>query len=249
MAIWYVLVADSYLQGERMPTMVFCSPKGGSGKTTSALLVANHLAEFYDVTLIDADPNRPIKEWATRGHAPARLHILSDVDENNIVERIEAAATKTSVVIVDLEGTAPKIVLLALSQADFAVVPTQGSQLDAKESSRAIKVIKQTQKMTGRGLPYAVLLTRTNTAIRTRTLSHIQRELIEAGIPVLETELNEREAFRAVFSFRQPLSGLNPVEVANLDKAQDNVAMLALEILRLIVPASAATQDEGVKVA
>jgi len=73
--------------------------------------------------------------------------------------------------------------------------------------------------------------------------------LIEAGIPVLETELNEREAFRAVFSFRQPLSGLNPVEVANLDKAQDNVAMLALEILRLIVPASATTQDEGVKVA
>lgn len=230
-----------------MPTIVFCSPKGGSGKTTSALLLAIQLADFYDVTLIDADPNRPIKEWAAGGKMPAHLSIVSDVDENNIVERIEDAATRTPMVIVDLEGTAAKIVLLALSQADFAVVPTQGSQLDAKESSRAIKVIRQTQKMTGRDLPFAVLLTRTNSKIRTRTLSHIQRELIDAGIPVLETELNEREAFRAVFSFRQPLKELNPAEVANLDKAQANVAMLALEILKKLVPAAAS--EQGVKVA
>ena len=230
-----------------MPTIVFCSPKGGSGKTTSALLLAIQLSDFYDVTLIDADPNRPIKEWAAGGNVPPRLSIVSDVDENNIVERIEDAATRTPMVIVDLEGTAAKIVLLALSQAEFAVVPTQGSQLDAKESSRAIKVIRQTQKMTGRELPFAVLLTRTNSKIRTRTLSHIQRELIEAGIPVLETELNEREAFRAVFSFRVPLTRLNPAEVANLDKAQANVAMLALEILKKLVPA--ADSEQGAKVA
>jgi len=230
-----------------MPTIVFCSPKGGSGKTTSALLLAIQLSDFYDVTLIDADPNRPIKEWAAGDNVPPRLAIVSDVDENNIVERIEDAATRTPMVIVDLEGTAAKIVLLALSQAEFAVVPTQGSQLDAKESSRAIKVIRQTQKMTGRELPFAVLLTRTNSKIRTRTLSHIQRELIEAGIPVLETELNEREAFRAVFSFRVPLTRLNPAEVANLDKAQANVAMLALEILKKLVPA--ADSEQGAKVA
>jgi chromosome partitioning protein len=48
----------------------------------------------------------------------------------------------------------------------------------------------------------------------------------------METELNDREAFRAVFSFRQPLAGLDPTEVANLDKAQANVEDFALEILR-----------------
>jgi len=232
-----------------MPTIVFSSPKGGSGKTTSALLLAIQLADFYDVTVIDADPNRPIKDWAAAGHAPERLHVVSDVDENNIVEKIEDAAEKSAMVIVDLEGTAAKIVLMALSQADFAIVPTQGSQLDAKESGRAVKVLRQTQKMTGRHLPYAVLLTRTNSAIRTRTLSHIEKELIGAGIPVLETELNEREAFRAVFSFRKPLTALDPAAVANIDRAQANVAMLALEIVRKLVPAAAATNGEGVKVA
>jgi chromosome partitioning protein len=63
-------------------------------------------------------------------------------------------------------------------------------------------------------------------------MSHIQKGLIEAGVPVLETELHDREAFRAVFSFRQTLTGLEASEVANLDKAQANVEELALEILR-----------------
>src|SRR5579863_3741826 len=106
-----------------MPTIVFVSPKGGAGKTTAALLLANQLASSYDVTVIDADPNRPIKAWATGGNAPSRLTIVSDVDEENIIERIEEAAEKTPIVIVDLEGTAAKIVVLAVSQADLALIP------------------------------------------------------------------------------------------------------------------------------
>jgi chromosome partitioning protein len=226
-----------------MPTVVFVSPKGGAGKTTAALLLSNQLATTYDVTLIDADPNRPIKAWAAGGNAPSRLSVVSDVDEDNIIERIEEAAEKTPIVVVDLEGTAAKIVVLAVSQADLAVIPIQGSQLDAEQASRAIKVIKQREKMTGRALPYAVLLTRTNPAIRTRTMSHIQKGLLEAGIPVMETELNDREAYRAVFSFRRTLMGLNASEVANLDKAQTNVEEFALEILRGLAPAS--SQDNA----
>ena len=228
-----------------MPTIVFVSPKGGAGKTTAALLLASQLASSYDVTLIDADPNRPIKAWASGGNTPKRLTVVSDVDEDNIIERIEEAAQKSPLVVVDLEGTAAKIVVLAVSQADLAVIPIQGSQLDAEQASRAIKVIKQREKMTGRALPYAVLLTRTNPVIRTRTMSHIQKGLIDAGVPVMETELNDREAFRAVFSFRQPLAGLDPTEVANLDKAQANVEDFALEILRgLTSTPSAVRQGE-----
>ncbi len=230
-----------------MPTIVFVSPKGGAGKTTAALLLASQLASSYDVTLIDADPNRPIKAWASGGHTPKRLAVVSDVDEDNIIERIEEAAAKTPIVIVDLEGTAAKIVVLAVSQADLALIPIQGSQLDAEQASRAIKVIKQREKMTGRALPYAVLLTRTNPVIRTRTMGHIQKGLIEAGVPVLETELHDREAFRAVFSLRQTLSGLDANEVANLEKAQVNVEELALEILRgLASTSSKAKAGEGV---
>ena len=47
-----------------MPTIAFVSPKGGAGKTTSAFLLSAALAKLYDVTVIDADPNHPIKTWA-----------------------------------------------------------------------------------------------------------------------------------------------------------------------------------------
>ncbi|MGT2516573.1 ParA family protein [Sphingomonas panni] len=46
-----------------MPTIVFLSPKGGVGKTTSAMVLANQLSQAAAVTVIDADPNRPFQSW------------------------------------------------------------------------------------------------------------------------------------------------------------------------------------------
>jgi chromosome partitioning protein len=214
-----------------MPTIAFVSPKGGAGKTTSAFLLATALTKFYDVTVIDADPNHPIETWAKGGNTPPRLTIVGDVDEDTIIERIEEAAATTPVVVVDLEGTASKIVVYAISQADLVIIPTQGSQLDANEASRAIRVVMQSQKMTKTDTPYAVLLTRTNPSIRTRTQAHIQNGLIGAGIPVFDTELNERDAYKAVFSFQQTLDGLSAADVPNLDRAKLNVWEFVHEVL------------------
>jgi chromosome partitioning protein len=217
-----------------MPTIVFVSPKGGAGKTTAALVLSTQLAKKSQVTIIDADPNHPIELWAKAGNAPPSLHIDSAADEENIIDRIEEAATKTAFVVVDLEGTAAKIVLLAVSQADLVIIPTQGSQLDAEQASRALRVVKQQEKMSSRPVNHAVLLTRTNTAIRTRTVSHIQKNLREAGVPVLDVELNEREAFRGIFSFRTTLELLNPKDVANIDKAIKNAENFAAEVITRI---------------
>ena len=131
-------------------------------------------------------------------------------------------AAKTPFVVVDLEGTASKIVLHAISQADFVVIPIQGSPLDAKAASRAIRVVMQSEKLTGKEIPYAVLFTGTSSSIRTRTLAHIQRTLIDAGVPMFKTEINDRDAFKAIISFEQTLDGLNPADVPNLDKAKRN---------------------------
>ncbi len=215
-----------------MPTIVFVSPKGGAGKTTAALVLASQLARGAAVTVIDADPNHPIKTWEDAGNASDNLSVVADANEENIIERIEEAAAQTPFVVVDLEGTAAKIVLLAVSQADLVIVPTQGSQLDAEQAGRALKVIKQQEKMSRRAVPYSVLLTRTNPAIRTRTTGHIKRTLTEADVQVFRTELNEREAFRAIFSFRQPLEKLNPADVSNLDKAIANAEAFAQEVVQ-----------------
>ena len=214
-----------------MPTIAFVSPKGGAGKTTSAFLLSTALAKFQEVTVIDADPNHPIQSWANGGNTPPGMTIVSNVDEDTIIERIEDAASTTPFVVVDLEGTASLIVVKAISQADLVIIPTQGSQLDANEAGRAIRVVLQSHKMTKTATPYAVLLTRTSSSIRTRTQAHIQNGLIGAGIPVFKTELNERDAFRAVFSFQQTLDGLSAADVPNLDKAKLNVWEFVEEVV------------------
>lgn len=214
-----------------MPTIVFVSPKGGVGKTTAALLLATEIARATKVTVIDADPNHPIQAWGRGRAVPQNMTIDATADEDNIIERIEEAAAETPFVVVDLEGTAAKIVLLAVSQADLVVIPTQGSQLDAEQASRAIKVVKQQEKMTGRSTPFGVLLTRTSPIIRTRTMGHIQGGLADAGIPMFKTQLNEREAFRAMFSFMQPLETLDPKDVPNLDKAVANAEEFTAEVI------------------
>jgi chromosome partitioning protein len=228
-----------------MPTIAFVSPKGGVGKTTSAFLLSTALAKIYDVTVIDADPNHPIKNWAQGGNTPEKLTIVSEVDEDSIIEKIEDAAAKTTFVVVDLEGTASMIVVSAISQADLVIIPTQGSQLDANEAGRAIRVVLQSEKMTKTATPFAVLLTRTSSSIRTRTQAHIQNGLIGAGIPVLKTELNERDAFRAVFSFQQTLDGLNAAEVPNLDKAKLNVWEFVHEVVERLREAEEGGRKEA----
>lgn len=215
-----------------MPTIVFACGKGGVGKTTSALLVATALAKLYPVTLVDADPNQPIKFWAMSGNTPPLMTIISDVTEQNITGVIDDAASTTPFVVVDLEGTASKIVLYAIEQADFVIIPMQASPLDAKEASRAIGVVLEIEKATGKNKPYAVLFTRTSTSIRTRSLTHIRKELTEAGVPILRTELNEREAFKAIMAFQQTLDGLSASDVPNLNKAKVNVLELAEEVFQ-----------------
>ncbi len=153
-----------------MPTIVFASPKGGAGKSTSALVFATELAEARaSVTVIDADPNKPLSRWAQRPGKPEKLTVVADVSEDTIIDQIEEAARTSQFVIVDLEGTASLIVGMAISRADLVIIPTQGSQLDASEAVKAIRLVANMEKQGRRTIPSAVLFTRTSSAVRPRT--------------------------------------------------------------------------------
>jgi chromosome partitioning protein len=224
-----------------MPTIAMVTPKGGAGKSTSAVILGSELARRgAAVTMIDADPNRPVSDWAKLPGRPANLTVLADVTEESIIEEIEAAAQKTPFVIVDLEGTASMTVAYAVSRADLVIIPTQGSQLDAKQATRAIKLIQQQERAFGKKIPYAILFSRTSEAIRPRTLQHIKAEFAKHGVPALNAHMHEREAFRAIFSFGGTLETLNPKVVNNLGAAIANARALAAEVVSLLRASPAA---------
>lgn len=218
-----------------MPTIVFASPKGGAGKSTSAVVLGCELArKGATVIIIDADPNRPVTQWARRPGKPEILEVLSAVTEETVIDQIEAATTRAPFVLVDLEGTASMTVAYAVSRADLVVIPTQGSHLDASEAAKAIKLIKQQEKAFGRQIPFAVLFTRTSAAVRPRTLRHIRDEFALHGVPTFTTQMNEREAFRAIFSFGGTVRDLNPDLVSNLEGAAVNTEAFANEVVALL---------------
>ena len=57
------------------------------------------------------------------------------------------------------------------------------------------------QRPPGWHIAYGVLFTQTNPAVRPRTLRSLEQDMLQQGIPLFGTALNERDAFRAIFSF------------------------------------------------
>jgi chromosome partitioning protein len=224
-----------------MPTIVLASPKGGAGKSTSAVLLATELAERgATVSVIDADPNKPVSRWARRPGKPDRLSVIADVSEETIIDEIERAAHRTAFVIVDLEGTASMMVGYAMSRADLVIIPTQGSQLDAAEAVKAIRLVHAQEKAFRRTIPFAVLFTRTSAAIRPRSLQSIETEFAENGIRVLHAQLHERDAYRAIFAFGGGLSNLDPAQVTNIPAATANARAFAAEVVGMLKAATPA---------
>lgn len=229
-----------------MPTILFASSKGGCSKSTSAVVLGSQFATHgASVTIIDADPNHPVESWSKRPGKPESMTVLSNVSETSIIDDIEAAAERTSFVIVDVEGTASMTVAYAISRSDLVIIPVQGSQLDAAEAAKAIKLIRQQEKAFGRSIPYAVLFTRTSAAIKPRTLQHIRKEMSQAGVTVLETQLHEREAFRAIFSFGGTVESLRPDQVSGLEGAIKNARALAAEVISILKRSQAVGQGRA----
>jgi len=218
-----------------MPTVVFASPKGGAGKSTSAVLLGTQLtASGAEVTIIDADPNRPVARWSKLPGKPDNVTVIADVTEKTVIRVIDEEAARVAFVIVDLEGTASRMIPYAMSRADLVIIPTRGSVLDAVEAVSAIREVRQQEEAFRRTIPAAVLFTCTSAAIRPRTLGSIAGEFAENGVPVLKTRLHDREAFRALFSFGGTLGNLDKASVRNIPAALANAQAFAEEVVSVL---------------
>ncbi|WP_267426773.1 division plane positioning ATPase MipZ [Methylobacterium sp. GC_Met_2] len=226
-----------------MPTIVFASPKGGAGKSTSANLLATSLAHRgAAVTVIDADPNRPLAKWAKRAGRPENLTVIEQTKESSIIQAIEDAERQTPFVIVDLEGTASQMATFAVSRADLVVIPCKGSQLDAVEAAAAVVMVADCERMVQRPIPCAVLITQTSPAIQTKSLAAIEEQLTGRGVRLFGTRLHERDAFRAIFAFGGTLRSLTAAQARNLPAAIENADAFAAEVVKMLEAAPVQAQ-------
>jgi len=118
-----------------MPVISIANPKGGAGKSTLALVLGTTLAaKGAPISIIDCDPNQPIKAWS-RGVSKSTVRVLSDVTESRIIPVIDAERAERQFVIVDLEGTASRMVSRSIARSDLVLIPMQASAVDAAQAT------------------------------------------------------------------------------------------------------------------
>ena len=215
-----------------MPVISFVSSKGGVGKSTAVLVLAAEFARAgaARVAILDADPNQPLAAWAKLPNKPPQVVVIGGVTEETVIDVIDAQAAEAPFVLVDLEGTASMVAAYAVSRSDLVLIPCQGSHLDAKEASKAVRLIRRNEHAFQRDIPHAVLVNRCSAAYVTKGLRHILAEFERHSVPVLRTQLMEREAFKAIFSIGGSLYDLTADDVRNPEFAQENAQALAREV-------------------
>ncbi|MDC9589772.1 AAA family ATPase [Xenorhabdus sp. XENO-10] len=218
-----------------MPVITVANPKGGAGKSTTTLILATTLAAAgASVTILDCDPNKPIKDWR-EGLSKNPVHVDFEVTESNVTTKLDKYRKERQFVFVDLEGTASRLMSRAFARSNLVLIPIQASPPDALMAAKAIHLIQEEEQAFEKEIPYRVLFTRTSPIITTRLEKAIVKQLIEGGIPQFTAHLNERAAFKSLFFNRLDLTELDEKEVNGLDQARNNATCVVEELITYII--------------
>ncbi|UWU15390.1 ParA family protein [Rhizobium sullae] len=226
-----------------MAVITFANTKGGAGKTTAVLLLATELArKGYRITILDADPQHWISRWHDiSGHVP-NIEVIDFVTCASLPQHISENKQSTDYFIIDLPGARNPLLATAVGLSDHVLIPIQGCAMDARGGAQVLELLQYLDEKAGIKIGHSVVLTRVNSMVTTRALQLVKTLLNERNVPVLDTAIIERAAFRDIFDCGGTLYDMDPARVSNLDKARENALCLAEEMMRKVpmnLPASA----------
>lgn len=212
-----------------MSVVSVCSTKGGVGKTTLVICLADTFArQGGSVVIVDGDPNGHVATWRERAGEGCSVSVLSEADETKIQDVIALAASKYPLVIVDLEGAASQAVTYAIAESDLVLIPTKVSGMDLQEVFRTYEVVQRAEKMLKRPIAARVVMTQMS-PLQSRVAKHARTEISTNAIPVLATEIIQRAAYQAIH-----FTGATPAHPDGDPKAAREIASVLAEILGVL---------------
>jgi chromosome partitioning protein len=217
-----------------MPVIVAANPKGGSGKSTTCIVMGTTLAsQGASVRIIDADPQRTLARWA-EGESAYRDIVVTPAHNEDLTVLIDQLQSDYQFVIIDVQGTANQEMVSAMSRADLVLIPMQAKTADAEVATRAISLLRTQENLFKRQIPHSIVFMRTSPIIVTREEKEIRLNIEAAGIPRFVSSLNERTAFSHLFAYKRSLLELNTRDTNGLEAAQRNAVELTAEMIQLL---------------
>lgn len=215
-----------------MPVITFANTKGGAGKTTAVLLLSTELARMGNrVTILDADPQRWISRWHEAGTPVANINVVSYVTLVSLQSAIATHKPHTDYFIIDLPGASSPLLATAIGISDHVLIPIQGCAMDASGGAQVLQLLQYLQSRANIRIPHSVVLSRVNSMVTTRALQVVKELLWKRNVRVLDTPIIERSAYRDLFDYGCTLYEMEAERFSNLDKAKENAAAFAKEVL------------------
>ena len=188
-----------------MPTIAVCNQKGGCGKTTIAINLAQaFVIDGQGVLLVDLDPQGSASDWSSIGPAPGPDFEVQEMERGYLLRQARALRRQFDVVLIDCPPQFSEPSAAAIRVADLVLVPVQPSPFDVWATDAIVELIQARQLASG-GQPraaYVVSRAISNTAL--------QRSLAEAlgkqDLPMLAAGTTQRVIYASTASEGRPCS-------------------------------------------
>ncbi|MEZ2409119.1 ParA family protein [Bosea sp. RCC_152_1] len=220
-----------------MPSIfAVANPKGGSGKTTVAIILAGEFARHgYAVAIIDADPQGSSYQWhassTARGMTPQGIDLVRAADEAALFAAI-ADLDRHDVVVIDTPGYYGNVLIQSALRADLVVLPCKVHTFDASQVVRAIRNLEQ--HAAASALPmsqHRVLFNEYDSLDRnTRPLREVVAYLDGEQVPICSNALYRRVTFRTMTSGHGTLYQMSDGD-ESVRKARYNADQVVRELL------------------
>lgn len=174
--------------------------KGGVGKTTCALLMAEVLRRRYGtVEVWDVDPQGSAVDWSDGAEDdgdPLRFPVVPLTKS-----RLRRRKPGTDYVVIDTPPGDPEAIDLAARRSDFVLIPTDASPMDMKRAAATLDTL---------GAPAAILFYRVN--VRTQLYASAREWVESEDISYLEAVVPFREDAKKIVDTGITYEDLHGVE-------------------------------------
>ena len=166
-----------------MPVISFMNQKGGVGKTTLAIHVADAFTRRNQkVLLVDADPQGSALDWAAARQGEPRFPVIG-LPKPSIHKEFPAISSGYDWTVIDGPPRVYEVARSAIMASDAVFIPVQPSPYDVWAANEILDLFKPVKRFTFEvplSLHKRIKMT---CAAQDRQLAEVLRELLEKHFP------------------------------------------------------------------